>query len=748
MSIRKSSLIAGFVSSSCEQPASKQGILQSREEDACTMLSKILQGFAWLYWYINYPFVAAFAETVLGYGEGEYRVHGERITAQVTKFLHEVPPAVFLQFAGALALLPLYSPPRLAKSNIRRVLQRFWYGLKSFFSHGHFLLLSKDGRTRMVDQMFAQLIAIAPEEEYDAIKTIVTFSLFRWTLAIAYLDQVQMWQAIGYEPVRRRTFDPPTGPNLADPPVTPASTMLHDAATTAKAVAAKPPGKRTYCIVGSGAGGAAAADAIQEVDPQARIVILEGGPLFANTGFSRHALPALSSAYMNGGITLSSDEQFIFLQGRGVGGSTLVYNSVAFKPEGFWWQNIKNSWQALGVELDYDDLYHQYDVLGKKLHVVPVGQDIITKGARTVRAGWEKMYEKDVRAQWQVALAEDDPVVVAHTNSIDCIGCGRCNLGCQYGSKQSMAESLLPEFVRRGGLLVPNSQATRLEFAPGGGGMKAVAVWVTDSEGNPVRIEADRVILAAGAYASTKLLWRSGFTGNKRGVRTVGKRLSVNAGSPLIGILPDQQGPFDGQQIGFALEIPELRMVAETGSAPPGIIALQLPQWGANFQRVMRRVNNFVAAVPVWGTSAYGEIKRGFLGDSGFVIDFSLVDEDWRKLEQGLKICAKAMFNMGAEEVFVNRFNGTSMTRVDQINDYFDGIGPSDFISVQSGHIQGGNVMASAESRGVVDNHSKVFGMENVWICDASVIPAPITLNIALTVMALSRYSALRIARN
>jgi choline dehydrogenase-like flavoprotein len=40
----------------------------------------------------------------------------------------------------------------------------------------------------------------------------------------------------------------------------------------------------------------------------------------------------------------------------------------------------------------------------------------------------------------------------------------------------------------------------------------------------------------------------------------------------------------------------------------------------------------------------------------------------------------------------------------------------------------------------------KVHGVKNLWICDASVIPSPITINIAFTVMALSRYAAVRIA--
>src|SRR5581483_2368473 len=223
---------------------------------------------------------------------------------------------------------------------------------------------------------------------------------------------------------------------------------------------------------------------------------------------------------------------------------------------------------------------------------------------------------------------------------------------------------------------------------------------------------------------------------------------SVNAGAPLVGIFPELQDPCMGQQIGYAQEIPEERMVIETAFVPPGIISLGLPAWGAEFQRKLKKVRHMMVGVPVFSTLAYGEIKRGISGDSGFVIDFTLIDEDWRRLQKGLELTAYAMFEMGAEEVFTNRFDARSITRREDVSEHFAGIGPSDFITVQSAHMQGGNVIAPKPYYGVVDENLKVHGMENLWICDASVIPSPITINIALTVMALSRYAAVRIAAN
>jgi choline dehydrogenase-like flavoprotein len=370
---------------------------------------------------------------------------------------------------------------------------------------------------------------------------------------------------------------------------------------------------------------------------------------------------------------------------------------------------------------------------------------VISQGARTLRDGFTKLLAGGVGES--TAFDRVLSPITVFTNSLNCIGCGRCNLGCQYDAKQSTLVTFIPEFVRNGGILVPDARVTKLEFAADrpGSDRQVTAVEVECGK-TTTRIEADRFVLASGAYASSKLLWRSGFLGAVPGVRTVGKKFSVNAGSPVVGVFPERQDAFMAQQVGYAVEVPEERMIIETAFAPPGLVALGLPAWGPEFQRRLRRIGHMITAVPVFGSLAYGEIKRGLLGDSGFVIDFKLIDEDWRRLAKGFKIIAHAMFRMGAEEVFISRFNAGVVRREEDIDDYFAGIDESDYITVLSAHMQGGNVMAARPFDGVVDRNMKVFGVQNLWICDASVIPSPITVNIAMTVMALSRYAAKRIA--
>jgi choline dehydrogenase-like flavoprotein len=69
-------------------------------------------------------------------------------------------------------------------------------------------------------------------------------------------------------------------------------------------------------------------------------------------------------------------------------------------------------------------------------------------------------------------------------------------------------------------------------------------------------------------------------------------------------------------------------------------------------------------------------------------------------------------------------------------------------ISTGTGHPQGGNVMSNDPATGVVDSGFKVFGFENLFVCDASVFPTSLGVNPQVTVMALAHYAAPLIAKS
>jgi hypothetical protein len=65
-----------------------------------------------------------------------------------------------------------------------------------------------------------------------------------------------------------------------------------------------------------------------------------------------------------------------------------------------------------------------------------------------------------------------------------------------------------------------------------------------------------------------------------------------------------------------------------------------------------------------------------------------------------------------------------------------------------SAHPQGGNRMGENEKECVVDSNCKVFGFDNLYVCDASVFPTALGVNPQLTVMALATITANKIISN
>src|SRR5262249_4148378 len=156
-----------------------------------------------------------------------------------------------------------------------------WAGVKSHFARVVFTMRGAEWRARYVDAMYRRLVELAPEQEDDLIKTIVSLSSLKGVFAGAYLDNDQIWKALDFSPFpTRKDIVPTSGPDLVHSPRTAGAKALHAAARTVAQIGPKP--RSRYCVIGSGAGGAIAALSLQELDPAAQIVLIETGPLVTN----------------------------------------------------------------------------------------------------------------------------------------------------------------------------------------------------------------------------------------------------------------------------------------------------------------------------------------------------------------------------------------------------------------------------------------------------------------------------------
>jgi cholesterol oxidase len=62
-------------------------------------------------------------------------------------------------------------------------------------------------------------------------------------------------------------------------------------------------------------------------------------------------------------------------------------------------------------------------------------------------------------------------------------------------------------------------------------------------------------------------------------------------------------------------------------------------------------------------------------------------------------------------------------------------------------HILGGAVIGADASTGVVDDGQRVFGYENLLVCDGAAVPANVGVNPSLTITALAEHAMSRVPR-
>jgi choline dehydrogenase-like flavoprotein len=170
-----------------------------------------------------------------------------------------------------------------------------------------------------------------------------------------------------------------------------------------------------------------------------------------------------------------------------------------------------------------------------------------------------------------------------------------------------------------------------------------------------------------------------------------------------------------------------------------------MPGWFKQHYDNMRRYSHMTCLGVVVGTRRNARVAPARFG-GGVTLDYRPDPADFRRVVEGCKFAGQIMLKAGARRVMPASFRYVEARNEAEL-DRFDAVLRDDSdLSVNSAHPQGGNCMSRNARKGVVDPDFRVHGLENLFVCDASVFPAPITVNPQLTVMALAHYAAPRIA--
>lgn len=475
-------------------------------------------------------------------------------------------------------------------------------------------------------------------------------------------------------------------------------------------------------IIGSGAAASIMAHNLTRAGRQ--VLMLERGDHETPDTFTEDEAEMLTRLYRDGALQLSRDFRFQVLQGSCVGGTTVINNAVCFTmPE-----EVLARWNdkdSIDARLDESRVWKSFQEVS---HLVGVEtqNSFLNQGAPFFNRGVEKIFPHDLQNR---SLPVD-------ANIHECVGCGYCNIGCKYGKKLSMLDTVLPITQRDVGRdalrILAGCEAEKFQA----NGRRITSVMCRLKDGRLVEVKANTFVLSAGAVSSSIVLLRSGVGGDR-----AGKHLSFNMGSPLTAVFPNVISSYRGLQISHYLKpSPGRGYVIETWFNPPVSQALTMPGWFKDHFNNMLRYNRMTCAGVLVGTESNGEVRRA--GLTGREINYVPTDGDLNKLLDGLILSGQAFFEEGAECVIPNTFDYFEIKSPDELENLRKWVKDSSDITIGTGHPQGGNILSGDPKLGVIDPEFKAYGYDNLFVCDASVFPTSLGVNPQLTVMALAHYAA------
>jgi choline dehydrogenase-like flavoprotein len=490
--------------------------------------------------------------------------------------------------------------------------------------------------------------------------------------------------------------------------------------------------KADVCVIGSGAGGAVVA--YKAAAAGYTVVLLEEGKYVKPEEITHDECEMLAKFYKEGGLPqTTADFGMTILQGKTLGGTTVVNNAICFRlndevlnqPKS---PDIFKRWRDLGAQIDRNLLTAAYERVERMINVHQIPNDIAGENGHILINGWKKLLEHEQGS-------EDFKFGLFKKNYDECLGCGYCVFGCAYKRKVSMLESYIPAAIVEGAQIVSDCHAVKIDHKKG----KAKAVLCELRNGKQLRVQAKKIVLSCGAIGSSVLLMKSSIR------RNVGSRFSFNAGTPVLAKFPKKINSFDGLSMASYLDCDDY--ILESLFTPPMSFSSTVPGWfETHFQR-MKQYAHFASIGVLVGTDHNGRVKKSrFFRDTFGPVKYRMVRNDFEKMKRGICQVAKIYFAAGADTVYAPTFKDLEMPREKftsgaAIDSFIDeNIKRPEDLLLNSSHPQGGNPMSDDRSIGVVDSGFKVHGFENLYVCDASIFPTTISINPQLTIMAMADY--------
>jgi choline dehydrogenase-like flavoprotein len=484
--------------------------------------------------------------------------------------------------------------------------------------------------------------------------------------------------------------------------------------------------KPEVCIIGSGAGGAVAA-ALLAAAGRSVLVVEEGGHR-TSQHFRMREDEAFAQLYQESGARATKDLGITILQGRTVGGTTVV--------------NWTTSFRTPDTVLEHSpaELAPHFAAVEERLSIAEIPLEESNRNNRLLYEGCKA-----------IGL----PAAPTRRNVKRCMKSGYCGMGCPIDAKQSMLVTYLPDAVAKGATVIYRCRVDRLELE-GDRVVRAQASILDPEDGHTptgrlLTIEAKRFLLSAGAINSPAILIRSGLGGKDS---PVGRRTFLH---PVAAVTGRYQDPVEGyygapQSIAshaLAHRGDGIGLFLEAAPIHPVLASTALTGIGQAHRAAMRELSRLTGhlalAIDGFDPSETGGTVE--VRPSGApVVDYPLPPRVWEGLRTGTKMLARINLAAGADLVRTAHDPAVEIRSEADLAKIDAAPFESNRVGVFSAHVMGGCALGGDPKSAVVrPDDLRHHRVQNLHIVDGSVLPTSLGVNPQETIYGIAHLVAGRL---
>lgn len=512
-------------------------------------------------------------------------------------------------------------------------------------------------------------------------------------------------------------------------------------------------------IVGSGCGGAVCAKNLAEAGH--RVLVVEKAYHFPPQHLPMSQIDGPIHLFGNGGAEFSDDNSIAILSGQTWGGGGTVNWSASLQTQNY----VRQEWADGGLPF-----FTSADF-----------QESLDRVCQRMGASADHVkHNKTNQALMDGArLLGYNAISVPQNTGGKQHYCGYCTFGCGSAEKQGPVVSWLPDAARAGAQFVEGFTADEIIFSESAGKKTATSVQGTwksrDSHGGvdghdqytrSVTIEAKKIIVSCGTLQSPLLLMRSGLKNPN-----IGRNLHLHPVSIVAAVFPEEKvNPWEGGILTVA--ITSLENLDGQGHGPkleamtmmPAVMLPFMP-WSsaAQWKGLAAKFKSMVGFISLLRDRDTGRVF-GDKKDGKCHIAYNPSTLDRKHMLEGVIALAKISYVTGAREIITTLPGVPSFVREDvpkgqpnrgvndpKFQDWLLQLRKKGFPDPEStfgsAHQMGTCRMGANERSSVVDAEGKVWGVDGLYVADASVFPSASGVNPMVTNMAISDWTSRNLAQ-